>query len=50
MPINSSNKTAAASFSAEFPTLTEIIGCPPGKFTIRRSKRLAKKIHTKNNA
>ena len=40
---NSSNKAAVASFSAEFPTLIEIIRSPPGKFTIRRSKRLAKK-------
>ena len=43
---NSSNEAAVASFSAEFPTLTEIIRSPSGKFTIRRSKRL----HTKNNA
>ena len=40
---NSSNEAATASFSAEFPTLTEIIRSPPGKFTIRRSKRLAEK-------
>ena len=40
---NSSNKAAVASFSAEFPTLIEIIRSPPGKFTIRRSKRLAEK-------
>ena len=40
---NSLNEAAAASFSVEFPTLTEIIRSPPGKFTIRRSKRLAEK-------
>ena len=40
---NSSNEAAVASFSAEFPTLTEIIRRPPGKFTIKRSKRLAEK-------
>ena len=40
---NSSNEAAIASFSAEFPTLTEIIRRPPGKFTIKRSKRLAEK-------
>ena len=40
---NSSNETAVASFSAKFPTLTEIIRSLPGKFTIRRSKRLAEK-------
>ena len=39
---NSSNEAAVASFSVEFPTLTEIIRSLPGKFTIRRSKRLAK--------
>ena len=47
---NSSNEAAVASFSAEFPTLTEIIRSPPGKFTITRSKRLAEKNHIKNNA
>ena len=40
---NSSNEAAVASLSAEFLTLTEIIRSPPGKFTIRRSKRLAEK-------
>ena len=40
---NSSNEAATASFAVEFPTLTEIIRSPPSKFTIRRSKRLAKK-------
>ena len=40
---NSSNEAAVASFSAEFPTLIKIIRSPPGKFTIRRSKRLAEK-------
>ena len=40
---NSSNEAAVASFSAEFPTLIEIIRSPPGKLTIRRSKKLAEK-------
>ena len=40
---SSSNKAAITSISAELPTLTEIIRSPPGKFTIRRSKRLAEK-------
>ena len=40
---NSSNEAAATSFLVEFPTLTEIIRSPPGKFIIRRSKRLAEK-------
>ena len=40
---NSSNEPATTSFSMEFPTLTEILRSPPGKFTIRRSKRLAEK-------
>ena len=40
---NSSNEAAAASFSVEFPTLTEIMRSSPGKFTIKRCKRLAEK-------
>ena len=40
---NSSNEAAVASFSAEFPILTEIIRSPPGKFTIRKSKRHTEK-------
>ena len=40
---NSSNEASVTSFSAEFPTLTEIIRSPPGKLTIRRSKRLTEK-------
>ena len=39
----SSNEAAVASFSAEFPTLTKVIRSTPGKFSIRRSERLAKK-------
>ena len=40
---NSSNEAAAASFSVEFPTLTEIMRNSPVKFTIKRCKRLAEK-------
>ena len=48
--VNSSNEAAVASFSAEFPTITEIIRSPPGKLLLGDLKDLLKKNHTKNNA